>query len=199
MIEPPSVVAGTTILYHPRLRIVPLPNQRSQTERTAMLLALRAHGDQSYGRDVPYAAHLFDVVLGAAYYGVNEPSFLAACWLHDTVEDTPVTLDEIASSCGRDVARLVWAVTDEPGESRRERKEKTLEKTRRCGPAAVLLKLLDRRANVSVSARTRRDDTSRKLTMYRAEHNDFRSSLYDSNDQFDSIWNEIESYLRVDS
>ncbi len=41
----------------------------------------------------------------------DDETVIAAAWLHDVVEDTPVTLEEIAAEFGDDVAYLVEAVT----------------------------------------------------------------------------------------
>jgi len=35
-----------------------------------------------------------------------------AAWLHDTVEDTPCTLDDVRNMCGEEVAVLVEMLTD---------------------------------------------------------------------------------------
>jgi (p)ppGpp synthase/HD superfamily hydrolase len=42
----------------------------------------------------------------------DDPHMLAAAWLHDAVEDTPTTLEDIALEFGPDVASLVEALTD---------------------------------------------------------------------------------------
>ena len=46
-------------------------------------------------------------------YGADEDTIIAA-WLHDTVEDTDTTLDEITQLFGANVAGIVDEVTDDP-------------------------------------------------------------------------------------
>jgi (p)ppGpp synthase/HD superfamily hydrolase len=42
----------------------------------------------------------------------HTPEMVAAAWLHDTVEDTRVTLDDVRAVFGNEVAKLVWWLTD---------------------------------------------------------------------------------------
>lgn len=42
----------------------------------------------------------------------HTPEMIAAAWLHDVVEDTPATIDEVRLTFGRDIASLVEMLTD---------------------------------------------------------------------------------------
>ena len=42
---------------------------------------------------------------------------MAAAWLHDTLEDTEVQYEDLVSDFGREAADIVFAVTNEPGET----------------------------------------------------------------------------------
>src|SRR5688572_28437114 len=42
----------------------------------------------------------------------DDPELIAAAWLHDVVEDTPVTLEEVEREFGHGVRELVGALTD---------------------------------------------------------------------------------------
>lgn len=71
----------------------------------------------------PYEAHLkavADIVAGIT----DDPATLAAAWLHDVVEDTPATIEDIASEFGPDIATLVDALTDVSRPSDGNRKER---------------------------------------------------------------------------
>ena len=77
-------------------------------------LAARSHARQRRkGGDVPYINHPLEVAEMVAEAGGSEDEVVAAL-LHDVVEDSEVTLDEIATAFGPEVARLVEAVTDDP-------------------------------------------------------------------------------------
>lgn len=62
--------------------------------------------------DQPYFNHLQAVVSTLQGAGVMEPPILAAAYLHDTVEDTDATIQDIIVEFGADVAELVYWLTD---------------------------------------------------------------------------------------
>lgn len=128
----------------------------------AEAFALAAHRDQLYGTD-PYERHLRDVVRVLAESGFENEMWSSAGWLHDVVEDTDVTVIEVAQRFGIAVAHLVHAVTDGEGATRAERKQAVWEKIA-LFPAAAIVKTADRIANVEAGG---------KLEMYRAEQRAF--------------------------
>jgi len=71
---------------------------------------------------------------------------LVAAWLHDTVEDTKATLEDITELFGDEVASLVEMLTDvskpEDG-NRAQRKQIDLEHTSKASPEAKTIKLAD--------------------------------------------------------
>jgi guanosine-3',5'-bis(diphosphate) 3'-pyrophosphohydrolase len=139
----------------------------------ARRLALAAHGEQRYGAD-PYRVHLEHVVEVLTRFA-HDDVMRAAAWLHDTVEDTPLTLEEVTREVGPEVAAIVAAVTDEPGANRKARKAATLGKLAAASPAARAVKLADRIANVEASIAHGRGDL---FAMYAGEHVAFRAALY---------------------
>lgn len=62
----------------------------------------------------PYIVHPEDVVAILTRLSDKPPTeeMIAAAWLHDVVEDTPVTLDDVRAKFGSKVADLVDQVTD---------------------------------------------------------------------------------------
>lgn len=147
-------------------------------------LAMRAHGDQRCGA-LPYLTHLGCVVMTLHRFDVASELLVSAAWLHDTLEDTAMTRQEIATAVGEDVAALVEAVTDEPGANRAERKAKTYPKIRKYGVAAVMLKLADRIANVEASA-----SDKPKRRMYQREFPEFSTALYESG-ECEAMWSHL--------
>lgn len=73
-------------------------------------LALEAHGDQRRVSGVPYILHPTSVACILVDLGMDTES-IAAALLHDVVEDTPVTLDEISREFGTEIAHLIDGVT----------------------------------------------------------------------------------------
>ena len=88
----------------------------------ALRLAAVAHAGQvRRGSGVPYVEHAFAVAWILDRAGFDEDTVVAGL-LHDVVEDTPVTLEEIASRFGPGVAEMVGLCTerktDEAGRKR---------------------------------------------------------------------------------
>lgn len=113
----------------------------------AEAFAIAAHGDQRYDGE-PYRVHLAAVVRvlnDFGYVGAYE----AAGWLHDVVEDTGVSLVEIADRFGPDVARMVDAVTG-LGATRAERNARIYAGIAQT-PEAAAVKVADRIANVEAA------------------------------------------------
>ena len=80
----------------------------------ARAFAVNAHtriGHLRKYHKLPYATHLHNV---AALVGsvTGDPETLAAAWLHDVVEDTPATLEDVEKAFGSSVASLVESLTD---------------------------------------------------------------------------------------
>ena len=73
-------------------------------------VARRAHGDQVRRSGDPYITHPVGVAEILAGLGLDDVT-LAAALLHDAVEDTEVTLDEVSARFGQDVAEIVDGVT----------------------------------------------------------------------------------------
>lgn len=73
----------------------------------------RHQGQKRWNGYTPYFVHLEDVnkILKSFKITRNNDLLLAAGWLHDTVEDTKTTLDEITKAFGEDVAYLVNEMT----------------------------------------------------------------------------------------
>ncbi len=76
----------------------------------AYLVAEKAHGTQTRKSGDPYITHPLAVATILADIGMTEPTLCAAL-LHDTVEDTSYTLEELRNDFGDEVALLVDGVT----------------------------------------------------------------------------------------
>lgn len=114
-------------------------------------MALGAHGPQLYG-DKPYVdSHCRDVVNLLVSFGYDSVDWIDSGWLHDSVEDTTLTIDTVRAKRGAVVADLVWAVTG-VGENRKARNADMHRKVA-AFPRAAILKTADRISNM-VSARS---------------------------------------------
>jgi len=152
----------------------------------ALLVAERAHRDQTY--DIyPYYYHIKKVADLAVELGYDETIQVAAV-LHDVLEDTPLSYSDIKKAFGETVAEIVFAVTDELGRNRAERKAKTYPKIR-ANRGATLVKILDRIANMEHSLHW----NQRMLQTYWGEHPTFRKELWsiDADPEVNRAWNRL--------
>lgn len=78
--------------------------------RKAYDLCVKAHSGQSRSSGEPFYVHPFSVACIIVQLGMDSESVVAAL-LHDVVEDTYVTRDEIEKEFGKDIAMLVDGVT----------------------------------------------------------------------------------------
>lgn len=155
----------------------------------ARKFAIEAHGDQKYG-DKPYIHHLESVVAILEPHG-EEAKIIG--YLHDVVEDTKVTVEEIEKLFGRFVAQCVGILSDEPGKNRKERKTKTYEKMSKVTgkeTLALVVKAADRLANIEACIK---DGNKSLLDMYKKEHKHFHDAIY-LEGICDEIWARISRY-----
>ena len=129
----------------------------------AWQLASYYHRDQKYGPH-PYMKHLKDAYDVAIRFNVTDENTLIAVILHDSLENTTITENEILTEFGPIVLDLVKRVTDEPGATRKERAIKTYPKIKASAEATVV-KLCDRIANMESSRKNSPD----KFKMYLKE------------------------------
>ena len=76
----------------------------------AYQFAKKAHANQKRASGQQYIVHPTQVAGTLANLGLD-PDTIAAGFLHDTVEDTDVTNDELKEKFGKDVAFIVDGVT----------------------------------------------------------------------------------------
>lgn len=76
----------------------------------AYVFAMKAHGSQKRASGDPYFSHPVEVAYKLTQYKLDTSS-IATALLHDTVEDTDVTLEDIEQSFGKEIRTLVDGVT----------------------------------------------------------------------------------------
>jgi guanosine-3',5'-bis(diphosphate) 3'-pyrophosphohydrolase len=99
--------------------------------------------------DTPYINHPIEVAETLAVVGgVRDGVLLQAAILHDTVEDTDTTLDELERHFGAAVRKLVGEVTDDKSKPKQVRKQLQIEHAPALSLQAKQLKLADKICNV---------------------------------------------------
>lgn len=109
-----------------------------------------AHDGQTRDDGRPYATHPDEVVRILVDRGHTKPEVLAAAFLHDVLEDTEVTRDELVVEFGDEIVGIVDEVTNigRPGRPFEEKQAALLEHARRMTARAKLVKLADRLHNL---------------------------------------------------
>ena len=106
--------------------------------RAARFAAWKHRDQRRKGRRaLPYVNHPIDLANVLWFEGsVRDPKTLAAALLHDTIEDTQTTVQELQGEFGEEVASIVLEVTDEPSLHYRVRRKLQVSRARSAsGPA----------------------------------------------------------------
>ena len=116
----------------------------------AELAARRHSGMARKGRgNEPYINHLAEVasLLATATDGADA-ELVAAGWLHDTIEDTDTTREELAQKFSDRVASLVAECTDDMSLPKAERRRRQIVDAPKKSAGAKLIKIADKISNV---------------------------------------------------
>lgn len=117
----------------------------------ALAFAAEKHRDQRR-KDVcasPYINHpiaLANILVNEG--GVLDIDVICAALLHDTIEDTETSPDELEAEFGEKIRAIVMDVTDDKQLSKQARKRLQVEHAALASPAAKLVKLADKIANL---------------------------------------------------
>ena len=138
----------------PPLRLVSEAAEFAAHSHTGM--ARKGRGNE------PYVNHLSEVanLLALAVDGADA-ELVAAGWLHDTIEDTETTREELAAKFGERVAALVVEVTDDMNLSQTERRQKQIEDAPHKSPSAKLIKIADKVSNIRARMTPQPSDAQR--------------------------------------
>ena len=138
-----------------------MPNKPLNTDLLdrAILFAVKAHaGTERRGKGFPYIVHPMEAMEIVATITPDQ-ELLAAAALHDTVEDTDVTVEEIWNAFGDRIAALVAAESDEMPEGISEeeswhaRKQAAIDRLAKAPRDAKIVALGDKLSNMRAIAR----------------------------------------------
>ena len=128
-------------------------NHTPQIKKAIQFAARKHHGQMRMESEpLPYITHLFSVALLVAEDGAADDVVTAAL-LHDTLEDTDTTREEIVSEFNERVATLVEAVSEIKEKNGKEfswkdRKENYLTNLEKSSDDAVLIAIADKIDNI---------------------------------------------------
>lgn len=145
----------------------------------AAAFAARKHRDQRR-KDIeasPYINHPLELArLLAEVGGITDAATLCAALLHDTIEDTDATREELARDFGDEIGALVAEVTDDKSLPKQERKRRQVEHAATLSDKAKLVKLADKISNLTDVAKSPPADWSLER---RREYFDWAKSVID--------------------
>jgi guanosine-3',5'-bis(diphosphate) 3'-pyrophosphohydrolase len=128
-----------------------IPAAEVQRILAAAHFAAQCHATQKRKGEAgePYINHLIEVAeLIACSSDVLDTNLVMAGFLHDTVEDTAVTPQELEQRFGHDVTSLVMEVTDDKSLPKETRKALQVKNAHKKSPRAQTLKLADKISNL---------------------------------------------------
>ncbi|MEC5320650.1 bifunctional GTP diphosphokinase/guanosine-3',5'-bis pyrophosphate 3'-pyrophosphohydrolase [Brenneria populi subsp. brevivirga] len=143
-----------------------LPEEQIQRLRQAYIVARDAHEGQTRSSGEPYITHPVAVACILAEMRLDYETLMAAL-LHDVIEDTPTTYQDIEQGFGKSVAELVEGVSKLDKLKFRDKKEAQAENYRKMIMAMVqdirviLIKLADRTHNMRTLGALRPDKRRR--------------------------------------
>jgi (p)ppGpp synthase/HD superfamily hydrolase len=148
----------------------------------ARVYAIMCHKrvNQKYDGNKPYKYHLqmvYNYGLKFSYLipDLNEREiFLAGLWVHDVIEDTGETFNDVAKVLNKDIAEFAYALTNEKGKNRDERANDKYYNDMKLVNNAPLGKVCDRLANFDYGVLT----GSSMLKKYIKETPSFIGKLY---------------------
>lgn len=150
------------------------PLETSLLDR-AIIFAVHAHaGTERRGKGFPYIVHPLEAVEIVATM-TSDQELLAAAVLHDTVEDTDVTVEQIQKEFGERIASLVVAESDIPvqGVSAEEswyiRKQAAIDRLSTASLDAKMVALGDKLSNMRAIARDYREQGDTLWTLFRVK------------------------------
>jgi GTP pyrophosphokinase len=165
----PSKPGSTPPVLEPLLRTVRTAHPKADTRVVvrAYEVAEQMHGEQRRRSGDLYITHPLAVATILAELGMDTTTLVAAL-LHDTVEDTPYTLEDVTDEFGEDVAHLVDGVTKldkiKYGEAAEAETIRKMVVAMARDPRVLVIKLADRLHNMRTLRYLRQDKQERIAT-----------------------------------
>ena len=167
----------------------------------ALDYAVNAHkGQKRKKSDTPYIYHPLNMACHALSMGIREDSVIAACLLHDVVEDCGKTVEELpVNEEARDIVRLL--TREQTTDANRDKVMKAYYKAIEANPKAALIKCLDRCNNLTTMSWGRsRDKIYRMITETETYYPRLIKVIKDVPEYNDAAWllkYQIESMLDI--
>jgi len=96
----------------------------------------------------PFSDHLEGVVNRLKNLGVTDKDVLCAAWLHDVIENTDVTFDQINERFGREIAVIVLSLSKDQNIPKNDREIQYITQLKKASFQTKIIKLCDISANL---------------------------------------------------
>ncbi|VVC06034.1 HD domain protein [uncultured archaeon] len=115
---------------------------------SAELFAKARHSGMTIDDKTPYWKHLEGVVNRLKNLGITDEDLLCVAWLHDSIENTVTTFDDIEQRFGSKVAVMVLALSKDKNVSTRKQEQQYIKQLKDASWEVKLVKLCDISANL---------------------------------------------------
>lgn len=120
----------------------------AQKIHNAIIFATLKHKSQKRkGTDIPYIVHPMEVMQILTACGCGEDVITAGI-LHDTLEDTDTTPEEIKENFGQKVLEIVQTESEDKSKTWKERKQHTIDDLKKAEEGAQIVCLADKLSNL---------------------------------------------------
>ncbi|URC13258.1 HD domain-containing protein [Flavobacterium sp. B183] len=169
-------------------------------QRTLKFAAKR-HADQNQvipGTNLPYVVHLSNVTMEILFASQNTTSFNTAfaiqiALLHDILEDTATTSEELTAEFDEEIAQAVLALTKNSKIPKEERMTDSLARIKALSKEVWAVKLADRITNLQVPPE---DWSVEKIKEYHKQAIQILNTLKDGNAYLEKrLLERIQNYL----
>ena len=117
--------------------------------KSAEFLAKKKHAGRLRKDGSTFSKHLEDVVNRLKGLGVIDKELLSAGWLHEIIEDTDVSFDDLYEQFGNRISVIVSSLTEDKTLPRKQREKAYRLQLKEASFDAKLIKLCDISANLS--------------------------------------------------
>ena len=121
--------------------------ERSLIEKAALIAFVAHAGQVRKDGGSPYVIHPYMATLTLAAYGFSE-QVQAAALVHDVLEDTPVTAEQLEELLGAEIVRIVRVLSEDKDLPWETRKERYIEAIRGASPEVKAVSIADKIHNL---------------------------------------------------
>jgi len=119
----------------------------SRIQEAIIFATLKHEGQKRKGTDIPYIVHPMEVMQILTALNCSENVIIAGI-LHDTLEDTDATPDEIKQLFGADVLAIVQTESEDKSKTWKERKQATIDHLENASIETKLVCFADKLSNI---------------------------------------------------